>query len=63
MFSTGRTHNGLLQEFIPKGVSIKKPHTQILIFTEEMNGRPRRQLRYRTSEELFDAFFDGIYIA
>ncbi|MGE4277766.1 MAG: IS30 family transposase [Lawsonibacter sp.] len=57
-------HNGLLREFIPKGVSIEKfSHTQILTFADEINGRPRRRLGYQTPEELFDAFLDGIYAA
>ena len=57
-------HNGLLRDFIPKGVSIEKfSPAQILTFADELNGRPRRRLGYRTPEELFDAFLDGIYAA
>lgn len=57
-------HNGLLREFIPKGVSIEKfSPTQILIFADEINGCPRRRLGYQTPEALFDAFLDGIYAA
>lgn len=57
-------HNGLLRSFIPKGVSIEKfAPEQILTFADELNGRPRRRLGYRTPEELFDAFLDGIYTA
>ena len=57
-------HNGLLRAFIPKGVSIEKfSPAQILAFADELNGRPRRRLGYRTPEELFDAFLDGIYAA
>lgn len=57
-------HNGLLRNFIPKGVSIEKfSPAQVLTFADELNGRPRRRLGYRTPEELFDAFLDGIYAA
>lgn len=57
-------HNGLLRGFIPKGVSVEHfSPEQVLGFADELNGRPRRRLRYRTPEELFDAFLDGIYAA
>ena len=57
-------HNGLLRAFIPKGVSIEKySPAQVLSFADELNGRPRRRLGYRTPEELFDAFLDTIYAA
>jgi len=57
-------HNGLLREFVPKGTSIEKySPMQILTFADELNGRPRRRLGYRTPEELFEAFLDGIYAA
>jgi IS30 family transposase len=57
-------HNGLLRGFIPKGVSIEKySPAQVLSFADELNGRPRRRLGYRTPEELFDAFLDTIYAA
>jgi IS30 family transposase len=57
-------HNGLLRGFIPKGVSIEKySPEQVLSFADELNGRPRRRLGYRTPEELFDAFLDTIYAA
>ena len=57
-------HNGLLRAFIPKGISIEKySPAQVLSFADELNGRPRRRLGYRTPEELFDEFLDTIYAA
>jgi len=35
----------------------------VLAFADELNGRPRRRLGYRTPEELFDALLDGVYAA
>lgn len=55
-------HNGLLRGFIPKGVSIEKfSPVQVLSFADELNGRPRKRLGYRTPEDLFDAFLDNVY--
>lgn len=31
--------------------------------TDELNGRPRRKLGYRTPEELFDTFLDYVFAA
>lgn len=57
-------HNGLLRRYIPKGVSIKQYDPEdVLAFVDELNGRPRRRLGYRTPEELFDAFLDSVYAA
>lgn len=57
-------HNGLLRGFIPKGVSMEKfSPEQVLAFADELNGRPRRRLGYRTPEELFEAFLDCVYAA
>lgn len=57
-------HNGMLRAFIPKGTSIEKYSAQqVLAFADEMNGHPRKRLGYRTPEELFDAFLDGVYAA
>lgn len=57
-------HNGMLREFVPKGVSIERYSAeQILSYADELNGRPRRRLGYRTPEELFDVFLDRIYSA
>ena len=51
-------HNGLLRDFISKGMSIEQ-------FSENMadtlNQRPRRVLGYHTPSELFDAFLDEVY--
>lgn len=57
-------HNGLLRAYIPKGVSVERySPEEILSFADELNGRPRRILGYRTPEELFDAFLDQVYSA
>jgi IS30 family transposase len=57
-------YNGLLRQYIPKGVSIEKYSAEdILLFTEELNSRSRKTLGYRTPEELFEAFLDKLYAA
>lgn len=57
-------HNGLFRQYVPKGVSIEKfSDEEILVFADELNGRPRRKLGYRTPEELFEAFLDKLYVA
>jgi len=57
-------HNGLLRRYIPKGVSIDLYHAEeILAFSDEINGLPRKILGYRTPEELFDTFLDEVYAA
>jgi len=54
----------LFRRYVPKGVSIEKFSDQdILVFADELNGRPRRKLGYRTPEELFEAFLDKVYAA
>ena len=35
----------------------------ILTAADELNGRPRRKLGYRTPEELFEAFLDSVFAA
>ena len=35
----------------------------ILAAANELNGRPRKKLGYRTPEELFDEFLDSVYAA
>mgnify|MGYP000673935028 CR=1 FL=1 len=57
-------HNGLLRQYIPKGISIEKYSAEdVLWFADELNSRPRKRLGYRTPEELFEAFLDKIYAA
>lgn len=56
--------NGLFQVFVPKGVSIGSFSPEyILSAADELNGRPRRKLGYRTPEELFERFLDSVYAA
>ena len=57
-------HNGLFRAFVPKGVSIETFSAEyILAAADELNGRPRKKLGYRTPEELFDEFLDSVYAA
>jgi len=57
-------HNGLLRQYIPKGVSIERYTPEdVLRFADDLNSRPRKRLGYRTPEELFDAFLDSLYAA
>lgn len=60
--SRNEHHNGMLREFIPKGVSIQKyPYEEILRYVDVLNERPRRSLGYHCPEELFEAFLDQVY--
>ena len=57
-------HNGLFRTFVPKGMSIEAFSAEyILAAADELNGRPRKKLGYRTPEELFDEFLDSVYVA
>lgn len=57
-------HNGLFRAFVPKGVSIESFFSEyILTAADELNGRPRKKLGYRTPEELFERFLDSVYEA
>lgn len=57
-------HNGLFRVFVPKGVSIGSFSPEyILSAADELNGRPRKKLGYRTPEELFEQFLDSVYAA
>ena len=55
-------HNGLFRASVPKAVSIDAyTYGDIFAVADELNGRPRRKLRYRTTEELFDTFLDRVF--
>ena len=55
-------HNGLLRDFIPKGMSMERfSDEDILNMADTLNQRPRRVLGYHTPSELFDAFLDEVY--
>ena len=57
-------HNGLLRAFFPKGVSlVQYSDEDVLTAADELNGRPHRNLVYRTPVELFDAFLDSVFAA
>lgn len=55
-------HNGLLRRFLPKGTALD-PYTADALFwiADEINRLPRRQLDYRTPDELFENELDNIY--
>ena len=49
---------------MPKGASIESFSPEyILSAADELNGRPRKKLGWRTPEELFDEFLDSAYAA
>ena len=49
---------------MPKGASIESFSPEyILSAADELNGRPRKKLGYRTPKELFDEFLDSVYAA
>ena len=55
-------HNGLFRAFVPKGASIESFTPEyILSSADELNGRPRKKLDYRTPEELFEDFLDSVF--
>ncbi len=57
-------HNGLFRAFVPKGTSIETCTAEfILASADELNGRPRKKLDYRTPEELFETFLDTVFAA
>lgn len=59
---TNERHNGLIRRFIPKGKRISDYTSDDIAFIEEwMNTLPRRILKYKTPEELFEAHLDKIY--
>ena len=56
--------NGMLRQYIPKGVSIENfSEEEILWAADALNSLPRRNLGYCTPEELFEAFLDTVYAA
>ena len=55
-------HNGLLRDFIPKGMSMERfSDEDVLNIADTLNQRPHRVLGYHTPSELFDAFLDEVY--
>ncbi|MEG1926904.1 MAG: IS30 family transposase, partial [Ruthenibacterium sp.] len=54
--------NRILRRFMPKGKSMSNyTDDQVLMFSDEINAMPRKRLRYRTPEELFEKHLDQIY--
>lgn len=59
---TNERHNGLIRRFIPKGKRMSDYSSDDIAFIEDwMNTLPRRILKYKTPEELFEAQLDIIY--
>lgn len=59
---TNECHNKMLRRFIPKGKSISDYSADdILLFADLINSLPRRLLKYRTPEELFEKQLDCVY--
>lgn len=56
--------NRILRRHMPKGRSMNHySDEQVLMFSDEINGMPRKRLDYRTPEELFEEHLDRIYRA
>lgn len=59
---TNERHNGLIRRFIQKGRRISDYSSDDIAFIEEwMNALPRRILKYKTPEGLFEMYLDKIY--
>ena len=59
---TNERHNGLIRRFIPKGKRISNYNLDQILFIEDwMNTLPRKILKYKTPEELFDNHLNEIY--
>ncbi|MDF0728511.1 IS30 family transposase [Cytobacillus sp. S13-E01] len=52
---TNERHNGLLREFIPKGESLRTlTYSDLQMYTDAINNRPRKILGYQTPEQCID---------
>lgn len=59
---TNECHNRMLRRFLPKSRSITGYSAEdILFFGDMINGLPRKILRYRTPEQLFEQHLDFVY--
>jgi IS30 family transposase len=48
--------NGLIREYLPKGVDLSQfSHQQLSVFEQSLNHRPRKILGFRTPHEVFNA--------
>ena len=55
-------HNALLRRFLPKGTALESyTSDELFLIADEINRLPRRQLAYRTPDELFENELDNIY--
>lgn len=51
---TNERHNGLLREFIPKGISLRDlKYSDLKMYTDAINNRPRRIFNYESPRERF----------
>jgi len=61
---TNERHNGLLREFVPKGVSLKSlKYTELQNYTDAINNRPRRLLDYKTPKESLEQTLQHPHVA
>lgn len=60
--ASNERHNGILRQFIPKGISINDfSEDEIMYYVDLINAKPRKILGYKTPEEIFDEEMDKIY--
>ena len=53
--------NGLLRQYFPKGCDLGKfTDTEIQQIEDKLNRRPRKRLRYRTPEHVFELSFKRV---
>ena len=50
---TSENSNGLIREYLPKGLQIPQHEPHLDAITDELNDRPRATLGYRTPREVF----------
>ena len=49
-------HNGLIRQYLPKGMALDKVTTEDIAFIQDrLNNRPRKLLGYKTPNEVYDA--------
>ena len=51
-------HNGLIRQYLPKGMALDKVTPDEINFIQErLNNRPRKQLGYKTPNEVYEAMY------
>ena len=59
----GTTHAGRIKAYVQFCLAMSAWAINCDSAADELNGRPRKKLGYRTPEELFDEFLDSVYAA